>query len=292
MPVKHLVRLFVPHPHNNHKPSLLHNSSLFVLLGLFIMFQSAISIYSKLRPGVLGYASAISPTAIVQLTNAQRSAVNLNELKMNDQLNQAALAKATDMFEKGYWAHNAPDGTEPWYFVNSAGYKYLHAGENLARDFSSPETIVTAWMNSPSHKLNLLSPKYQDIGVAVMDGSLNGVETTIVVQMFGTSSQVSPEIKAARTEFVPKAVAEEPIPTIATVKQIAISPFVEKISPYDLSRSVSFSFIIIITLTLAIDWFVVWRRNIVRISGKTWAHLTYMATILLIIFFLKQGLII
>src|SRR3989338_6133098 len=275
------LHLFLPHQHNNFKARLLHHHSLLVLLGIFIMAQSAISIFHTANPNVLGYASQISPTAIVELTNRQRQAAGLNTLNENKLLDEAAAAKAADMFARDYWAHNAPDGTEPWSFVLGSGYSYLHAGENLAGDFRDPASVVTAWMKSASHKANLISPKYQDIGVAVVDGKLNGVETTLVVQMFGTTQLTLPQVSSAKTTLVQKVFAEE---VQASANNI-------KISPFDVSRSISLAFVILIITTLAFDWLIVWRRNLIRLSGKTWAHLTYFLTLLAILILLKQGLI-
>lgn len=276
------LHLFLPHPHNNYKAKILHHQSLLVLLGIFIMAQSALSVIQSLRPNILGYAAQIAPTAIIELTNKQRQAAGLNALKENTLLDQAAAAKAADMFSKDYWAHNAPDGTEPWSFILSSGYSYLHAGENLARDFRDPGSVVTAWMNSPSHKANLVSPKYSDIGVAVVDGKLDGVETTLVVQMFGATPSILPEVSSANTSVIQKVFAEESTPQ--TLTSITMSPF-------DVSRSISLAFVILILITLAFDWLIIWRRNIVRISGKTWAHLTYFLVLLAILILLKQGLI-
>ncbi len=274
------LHLFLPHTHNNHKAKLLHHQSLLVLLGLFIMAQSALGLLGSAKPDILGYASQIPPTAIIELTNKERVSAGLSALKENKLLDEAAAAKAADMFARSYWSHNAPDGTEPWSFILNSGYSYLHAGENLARDFRDPTSVVTAWMNSASHKANLISPKYKDIGVAVVDGRLNGVETTLVVQMFGTAQLTLPEVSSAKTSVVRGAYAKEEVPVAFP-----------KISPFDVSRSISLAFVILIIATLAFDWLIVWRRNIIRISGKTWAHLTYFLTLLAILILLKQGLI-
>lgn len=277
------LHLFLPHPHNNFKAKILHHQSLLVLLGIFVMAQSALSLFNSLNPNVLGYASQIAPSSIIELTNKQRQTAGLGILKENALLDQAAAAKAADMFAQDYWAHNAPDGTEPWSFILSSGYSYLHAGENLARDFKDPSSVVTAWMNSPSHKANLVSTKYNDIGVAVVDGKLNGVETTLVVQMFGTTPSTVPEVSSANTSMIQKVFAGEIQPQ---------TPLTIKMSPFDVSRSISLAFVILILITLAFDWLIIWRRNIVRISGKTWAHLTYFLVLLAILILLKQGLII
>ncbi len=145
---------------------------------------------------VLGYASNIGAPQVVDQTNSERRSSGLGQLTLNPLLSQAAYAKAQDMFSHQYWAHTSPSGTEPWDFIKSSGYKYRVAGENLARDFMSSSEVTAAWMASPTHKANIMNPKYSEIGVAVVDGILNGTETTLVVQMFGTpaSAETTPQV--------------------------------------------------------------------------------------------------
>lgn len=276
-----VLALFAPHPHNNHKAKILWPTSLAIMLGIFIMGRSLIDIFASLKPGVLGFASQIDPTRVIELTNKERSLAGLSNLTYNKQLSEAALAKATDMFANNYWAHVSPTGVEPWYFINKVNYKYQHAGENLARDFSNPTAVVNAWMASPTHKQNILDKRYQDIGVAVLDGYINGVETTLVVQMFGTTQKSASQIAA--TSVVNTAVASETI-------ENKIYP-ATGISPFDASRSWSLAFVIIIIFSLSLDWLFVWRNNIVRISGKTWAHLTFFIALATILVIIRQGII-
>ena len=138
--------LFLPHSHNNHKAKLLWSQSLFIFLGLYLMGRSIIDITIGLKPGVLGFASQLDPNKIVELTNNQRLNAGVGTVKINESLNRAASAKVNDMFTNNYWAHVSPGGTEPWHFITNSGYKYQHAGENLARDFSSVKDVVNAWM--------------------------------------------------------------------------------------------------------------------------------------------------
>jgi len=274
------ITLFAPHPHNNHKAKILWPRSIVILIGLFIMGRSIVDITIGLKPGVLGFASQIDPDKVIELTNAERLSVGVTILKENSELDQAALAKATDMFENNYWAHVSPTGTEPWYFVTQSGYEYKHAGENLARDFSNPKDIVTAWMASPTHRQNLLDSRYKDIGVAVVDGYINGVETTIVVQLFGSTQ--STIAKIASTTVTNTVFAKE-----APEKLIPSSG----LSPMDLSRAWSLAFVVLIMFALSLDWIFVLRYNIIRISGKTWAHLTYFAALAIIILIIRQGIV-
>jgi len=274
------ITLFAPHPHNNHKAKILWPRSIVILIGLFIMGRSIVDITIGLKPGVLGFASQIDPDKVIELTNAERLSVGITILKENSELDQAALAKATDMFENNYWAHVSPTGTEPWYFVTQSGYEYKHAGENLARDFSNPKDIVKAWMASPTHRQNLLDSRYKDIGVAVVDGYINGVETTIVVQLFGSTQ--STVAKIASTTVTNTVFAKE-----APEKLIPSSG----LSPMDLSRAWSLAFVVLIMFALSLDWIFVLRYNIIRISGKTWAHLTYFAALAIIILIIRQGIV-
>ena len=275
------ITLFAPHPHNNHKAKVLWPRSIVILIGLFIMGRSVIDLTVGLRPGVLGYASQIDPDKVIEFTNAERLNAGVAIVKVNSELNQAALAKATDMFEHNYWAHVSPTGTEPWYFITQSGYKYQHAGENLARDFSNPTDVVKAWMASPTHRQNLLDERYRDIGVAVVDGTINGVETTLVVQMFG-STQTS-VAKIASTNVTKTAYAQE-------VPQEKLIP-TSGLSPLDLSRAWSLAFVILILFALSLDWIFVLRYNIIRISGDTWAHLTYFAALAIILLIIRQGIV-
>lgn len=275
------ITLFAPHPHNNHKAKILQPRSLIVLIGLFIMGRSIVDMTVGLNPGVLGFASQIDPDKVIELTNKERLNAGASILRENAELNQAALSKAMDMFENNYWAHISPTGTEPWYFVTKSGYKYQHAGENLARDFSNPNDVVKAWMASPTHRKNLIDDKYKDIGIAVVDGTINGVETTIVVQMFG--SEQTTIARVASTQVTNTAYAVE-VPQGVAVE-------VPVMSPMDLSRAWSLAFVVLIMFALSLDWIFVLRYNIIRISGKTWAHLTYFLALAIILIIIRQGIV-
>ena len=123
---------------------------------------------------------------IVLLVNNERVKDELKPLTENPELDESAKNKATDMFAKNYWAHNSPDGVTPWAQFAKVGYAYQYAGENLARNFSSPEGTVLAWMNSPEHKSAILNPEYTETGVWVGEGKFNNTETLLVVQHFAT----------------------------------------------------------------------------------------------------------
>ena len=135
---------------------------------------------------VLDSLSAIYAAVLVNLTNQNRVAQNVTELEVNSLLEKAAQMKADDMAAKGYFAHNTPDGKTPWYWIEQAGYEYEYAGENLAVNFENSEDVQTAWMNSRGHFLNIMNPKYTEIGIATSTGIYKGQTAIFVVQMFGT----------------------------------------------------------------------------------------------------------
>ncbi|MDO8512988.1 MAG: CAP domain-containing protein [bacterium] len=122
---------------------------------------------------------------ILKMTNKERASRSLEPLSENRILERAAYAKARDMFDNQYFDHISPQGRTPWYFINEAGYDYAYAGENLAIDFDDITSIQTAWMNSPSHRENILNSSFKDLGVVSVTDLYKGKTTTITVEMFG-----------------------------------------------------------------------------------------------------------
>ncbi len=173
---------------------------------------------------VLGYATDMSTSSLLNDTNQQRAGNGEGGLSLNSQLNQAAQAKANDMAARDYWSHNTPDGQSPWTFITAAGYNYQTAGENLAYGFATADDTVTGWMNSPEHRANILNTSYRDVGfgianIANYQGS--GPET-LVVAMYGSLPGAAPVVAAAPAPVVPKPTAqpapsssENPAPTPA-----------------------------------------------------------------------------
>ncbi len=131
------------------------------------------------------FASAINEQNIISLTNAERVKNGLNPLTADNNLKIASQNKAIDMISNNYFDHYSPNGKTPWYFISRANYDYSYAGENLAMDFKTSEGIVKAWMDSPTHRANILNYHYENIAISVINGEINNRQTTIVVQMFG-----------------------------------------------------------------------------------------------------------
>ena len=124
-------------------------------------------------------ASDISNNRIIELTNQNRTSPVVED-KL---LDKAAQAKADDMAARGYFAH-IYQGKTGWDFIKQANYKYWVAGENLGVDFYDSESLVQAWMNSPSHKRNVIDPRFKHIGIGIADGMFQGHRTKFVVEFF------------------------------------------------------------------------------------------------------------
>ena len=295
--LKLLAHLFIPHESNNQKARILHPISLGLIAMFLIGFQLILSLGYTSFPKVLGYAANIAPGEVIRLTNVQREANGLAPVTENTILDSAALAKGSDMIAKGYWAHFAPDGTSPWSFFISFGYKYQYAGENLARDFSDAPSAVNAWMASPTHKENILNPHYKEVGIGVVEGSLAGADTTIIVQFFGTTLSGAPSIPLAEAKEVTTVPSPAPVLTVATpspTPQTEIVPSVSKSisSPFAFTKNLSLGVVGLLLLVLSIDLIVVRRKRIARIGGRTLAHIAYLGMILAVILILKAGQII
>lgn len=281
--------LFLPHESNNQRARVLHPSGLTAVIALFLGFQALLSQASLRLPEILGYASQIAPEEIIRLTNVQRQSQGLSPVKLNSLLSQAAQSKAGDMFARDYWAHVSPSGVQPWYFITQSGYSYRYAGENLARDFSDPKSVVDAWMASPTHRDNLLNSRYQEIGIAVVDGQLEGRETTLVVQFFGTPLAAVPTVNSANS-FAVKAVVntpiKEPVQLIATTSP---EPVVAPVNPFTLTKIASLSILVIILIVLFTDVVIVSKQKIVRWTSKSVAHLIFIGVLVVAAALILRG---
>jgi hypothetical protein len=107
----------------------------------------------------------------------------------------------------------------PWKWLGDVGYNYSVAGENLAKNYPNADATVAAWMASTTHRENILNKAYTDVGFAVVDGSLAGKETTLVVAYYG--EPVSAAVKEGSESAV--AGAEAPTEILAPVGQTGAS---------------------------------------------------------------------
>jgi len=315
----------LPYPERGTRARLLKNSSLSAYVLVLIIFQ--LYVY-HLSPQILGFATNIIVSDLYQETNEKRIEAGVAPLEVDSRLEQAALAKAQDMFSKDYWAHYAPDGsTTPWQFIISAGYTYKFAGENLARGFDTSVSVVEAWMASPSHRANLLADCYQNIGIAVVNGDLLGKETTLVVQMFGTLQPVvvpetSEPVSSAPSSTLPSDVAgtsgspaetpaaAEPEPEPASVvgpsevaisqpaalTDVVVSPLARVarvVNPVSSPKVIPLGFGFMLMGLFALDELAMLRggltREEMRRTGENIAHVSLLGLLMVLVLLTKTG---
>lgn len=191
--IKHRLRkLFIPHEENGFRPDFLERFSIGVMLVLVLITFAIANIQAMFWTASDWMVSSVLPSVIINLTNEERSDDALGSLTRSALLDQAAQLKAEHMAEEGYFAHYAPDGTSPWYWFDEVSYNYQKAGENLAVHFNDSGKVVDAWMDSPSHRANILNGEYTEIGVGTAKGEYKGSKTVFVVQLFGTPNTQSP----------------------------------------------------------------------------------------------------
>lgn len=281
--MKILAHLLYPGEHNNFHPHVTRVPFLFMSLIVLLIFTFVSNMFFSSRPKLLGFATNIYANEVVDLTNKQREKLGLKPLKENHLLDEIAREKAKDMFGKDYWAHTSPDGTMPWHFFQTQGYRYLYAGENLARDFYTSGAVVAAWMDSPSHRENLLNEKYQEIGVTVVNGRLGNQDTTLVVQMFGTP-------------FDEKAyLAEEPLSSspenfrvaVASGKTVRWLP----LATLGVSQKVYLGFSLILLAFFLFDSYILIKTKVKHTQRHPFFHATILGVIAFLLIYLNRGLL-
>ncbi|MEK7068341.1 MAG: CAP domain-containing protein [Patescibacteria group bacterium] len=175
----------LPGPHNSYRPHLLRRQWLVLFLGVALAAEALLVGNLALRQAGVPFLAAVVQNEILDRTNHARAEFNAPVLRESPLLTAAAHAKAADMAAKDYFAHVGPDGKVPWAWLHEVGYDYRLAGENLAVRFVDSRDVVDAWMNSPSHRANIIKQGYTEIGVGVASGHYKGEPAVYVVQYFG-----------------------------------------------------------------------------------------------------------
>ena len=190
----------------------------------------------------------------------------------------------------------------------------------MARGFTNAGDVITAWMNSPEHRKNVLSSNYQNVGFAVATGKLNGEDTVLVVEMLGSTSFATAPIATEAKNPAPVAVAEgspavkvavanipspSPVPVVAAPKNqnTVIKPTTQEllgvnsiIKPLIDSQSLALNLVKIVLfgfiLVLISDMIIIERRKIVRFVGHNLDHVIFFSILLIIVLVLMKGVII
>lgn len=274
-------KLFVPSEKNNFRAKTLHLDFLSAYLIVAVVLAFTFKTVSTKLPLVLGFATDITVEKLYEQTNAVRTKEHLSKLQYSKTLSEAAQKKANDMFTKNYWSHFGPTGETPWQFILDSGYHYEFAGENLAKNFLFTDGVIKAWMDSPTHRENLLKKEYTEVGFATVNGMLNGEETTLVVQMLA-KPQTQAVAQVQENTFIPAKEVQA-----AAVENVAFNNSTVNVPKTTFNMQIVFFGFLI--LVLAIDFVIAARSNVVRINGKNIAHMIFLGTILLGMFILARG---
>lgn len=201
-------KYFIPNKKNEHKPYILRKRAILAILVFVLLIEGFFLVQIFVLFPNTSFFSSILPSVLINLTNGERQQNSVLLLKASYLLEKAAQLKADDMAQKGYFAHTSPEGIKPWDWLERVGYSYQAAGENLAVDFLDSEDIDKAWMDSPSHRANILNNAFTEIGIATARGAYNGKETIFVVQFFGKPTQQTVKAAVAPTSQKPVAVID------------------------------------------------------------------------------------
>jgi len=227
---------FIPSEYNDYKPWVITPQALavfcIVIWGLRFMLPTVAT----------QAANTIDATDLMSKINFERTQRFLPSLTTNSKLTVAATAKSQDMINRSYFAHADPDGNYVWPRIEAAGYgPYSSLGENLAMDFSSASDVINAWMNSPTHRANIVNEKFEDQGLASVAGFYEqSRETIAVTSLFGTLQKTSPPPAPSPTPTPPAPAPTTPTPTPTTPKPtpkpiaqapVVIQPIVVKAEP-------------------------------------------------------------
>jgi len=165
--------------------------------------QKEVNIAIPLRAKEESPQSFLTIEGVIASTNRERIANGLAPLSQNSILNESALNKTSDMFEKQYFAHDSPDGLAVSDLADNVGYEYITIGENLALgNFLDDDALVKAWMESPGHRANILNNRYTEIGVGVLRNTYQDSSTWMAVQHFGLPLSACPKIDHVLLETI------------------------------------------------------------------------------------------
>ncbi len=184
---RHVKLAVVPHKANQYRPHAVRRYSIAGIVLLVFLVQG---VYNSVTSGrVLGVESTITASGLLAATNTAREAEGKPALILNTALSRAAQLKAEDMLTHQYWSHTSPSGVTPWDWFGKVGYSYSEAGENLAKNFTTSDAVIGAWLQSPTHRDNMLKGVFTDVGFTVATGILDGRTTSVVVALYGTPAE-------------------------------------------------------------------------------------------------------
>jgi uncharacterized protein YkwD len=212
--IKHFI---LPSENNNYKSRFLQSNVLLYCVVLILALKIVAILVSINIPQNIFFAD-ITKSVLENSVNQTRQSLGLQPLSENQKLDEAAQLKAENMVQDEYFNHVSPSGVTPWAWFLKAGYNYKYAGENLAIGFYDSQEVYDAWLNSPSHKANIVDPNYTEVGTAVLSGFGQDGKTIVVVQEFGSPLPVKQTVATVAKSNNPKPVTIQPNTTVTTAK--------------------------------------------------------------------------
>lgn len=115
-------------------------------------------------------------TALLEQVNGERVKAGQQPLKLSARLAVIARGHSYDMAIRRYFSHESPEGGGPEDRIRGVGIPYEEVAENIYMEgfpepSQMPERAVKAWLESPPHRGNMLSPAMRETGIGVARSS-------------------------------------------------------------------------------------------------------------------------
>ena len=148
------------------------------------------------RAAPFGYqrATGLESGVLVEI-NRLRVRAGLSRLRLSRQLATAAASHSREMAAGGFFEHTSIDGLTFWdriaRFYGPKRSRYWAVGENLIwTTDADPADVVFSWLQSPSHRVNLMSRLWREVGLGAISvptgaGVFGGSDITILTADFG-----------------------------------------------------------------------------------------------------------
>jgi hypothetical protein len=180
-----LQRYFIPSENNQFRAKLLSTPFLLAFTAIVFIFNFGVGI--SLPASASDGQDVISIQNLLDSHNAERAKNDLPSLELSPLLSLSAKNKAQAMLESDCWDHYCPEGKSPWDYFEESNYDYVFAGENLAEGFYSLDVLMNAWMNSSTHRDNILKSQYSQVGFGIVYGDFQRNPSNVIVAVhFGT----------------------------------------------------------------------------------------------------------
>lgn len=150
------------------------------IAGLLILTGTVFYIYQPQK--FTAFTTQATEHKLIRLVNEQRIQNGLQPLKTDERLMATARLKTLDMVEHDYFEHER-DGVFLYEAILKIKPECKTAGENLARSNQTLQDVVKRWMNSPTHRENILK-SYEYTGISIEKDTTARGELDIITQHF------------------------------------------------------------------------------------------------------------